>query len=68
MSVIAFINGYVTELCKFMVVSNKSVKDLMIIDPESNNTILHRICSKGRSKAFTFLQSILTKEQFISAQ
>ena len=61
----AAINGSVPELCKFMVVSNKSIEDLMKMDQDTNNTILHRICTKGRSKAFAFLQSLLTKEELI---
>ena len=61
----AAINGSITELCKFMVVSNKSVKDLMKIDEDTNNTILHRICTKGRSKAFSFILSILSKQEII---
>ena len=61
----AAINGYIPEICKFMVVSNKSVNDLMQIDPSNRNTILHRICTKNRSKAFSFLQSTLSDEELI---
>ena len=49
-----------------MVVSNKSVKDLMQHSPDSNNTILHRICTKRRTKAFSFFTiSIIKRRTYI---
>ena len=61
----AGINGNVNELCKLMVVSNKSTKDLMIQDKSSRSSILARICTKNRTKAFRFLRSIMDKDQFM---
>ena len=61
----AGINGDVGELCKLMVISNMSNRDLMRGDPSTKMTILKRICSENRVKAFTFLKSILPINEFV---
>ena len=49
-----------------MVINNLNPKDIMMVDPESGNTILHRICTKNRYKAFLFLQTIMSPMESIN--
>eukprot|EP01084_Bolivina_argentea_P093190 167625_1 len=57
--------GNVKSLCKLMVIDNKSVNELVAIDKTNENTILHMICKFDYQKAFSFLQSLLSKEELV---
>ena len=52
-------------ICKILVLQNKSIKDLMFVDKESGNNILHRICTLGHLQLFLFLKSMLPRNEFI---
>ena len=58
--------GDVKSLCNLMVTHNKQKEDLVMIDNESNESILHNICWLGHVKAFKFLRSILDKNMFLN--
>eukprot|EP01083_Nonionella_stella_P237259 832481_1 len=50
-------------LCDLMVVNNKSTQDLMLIEAESNESILLNICVLNNVTAFKFLKSAIPETQ-----
>eukprot|EP01083_Nonionella_stella_P031595 86541_1 len=57
--------GSVKEICKVMVINNKTSKDIMKADKDQVN-ILHNICRFGHRNLFFYLKSILSTEAFVS--
>merc|ERR1712228_974742 len=58
-------SGIVKKMCALMVTQNLSVNDLMFVDKTSGNTIFHRICSLGHLKLLLFLESMMSRKEFI---
>ena len=59
--------GSVKELCSLMILRNLSIEDVMFVDEESDNTILHHICNFGHLKMLKFLGSMMPREEFIQS-
>eukprot|EP01083_Nonionella_stella_P039281 106840_1 len=62
---IAAKQGNVNSLCELMVLNTKTHKDILKINKENHQTILHTICLLGHQDAFLFLKSILSVNLFI---
>ena len=57
--------GNVKKMCSLMVLQNQSVEDLLFVDKGSGNTIFHSICEMGHFKLLLFLESMMTRKEFI---
>merc|ERR1712228_91774 len=57
--------GIVKEMSALMVLQNKSINDVMFVDEESGQTLLHNICFLGHLKLLLFLQSLIEPKEFI---
>merc|ERR1712228_8791 len=57
--------GNVKKMCSLMILDNKEIKELMVLDKESGNTILHRVCTLGHLKLLKFLESLMQRKKFV---
>merc|ERR1712228_747300 len=57
--------GKVKKMCSLMITQNKSIKDLLFVDRASGITILQKVCRLGHLKLFLFLESMMSRKEFI---
>merc|ERR1712228_1147661 len=58
-------SGNVKEMCSLMILQNKEIKDVMFADKTSKNTVFHSICQLSHLKLLLFLESMMSKKEFI---
>eukprot|EP01084_Bolivina_argentea_P082328 149067_1 len=61
---IAANKGSIKELCRVMVINNRSYTDILKKD-DYEQTIVHSICQMGHNQLFLFLRSILPAKSFV---
>merc|ERR1712228_288410 len=52
-------------MCSLMITQNLSITDLLFVEKVSGNTIFHKICSLGHLKLMKFLESVMSRKEFI---
>merc|ERR1712062_238733 len=57
--------GNEKKLCSLMISQNLSIKKLLFVDQASGNTIFHRICTLGHLKLLLFLESMMSRKEFV---
>eukprot|EP01084_Bolivina_argentea_P244090 408992_1 len=57
--------GNVNGICKLMAINNKTKKDIMKIDEESQESIIMSVIGLGNEKCFRFLKKIIDTKLFV---
>merc|ERR1712228_168662 len=57
--------GNVKKMCSLMILQNKSIDELVFVDKESGNNVFHRICTFDHLQLLIFLESMLSRKEFI---
>merc|ERR1712228_846155 len=58
-------SGNVKKMCSLMILQNKGIKDVMVVDKKSGNTVFYNICQLGHLKLLLFLKSMMDKKEFV---
>merc|ERR1712228_605040 len=58
-------SGNIKKMCSLMILQNKSIDDLMLVDKESGNNVFHRICTFDHLQLLIFLELMLSRKEFI---
>merc|ERR1712228_378192 len=58
-------SGSVKKMCSLMITQNVSIKDLLSVNKASDNNIFRKVCSMGHLKLLIFLESMMSRDEFI---